>query len=261
MTDTKKLIEEARKLAEQQREEAIVKEAIELSLSPASPTVITPQEAFDGTWDSVLKIAKLQVSAAGNTPVNLATMDASTDDKKLVSNGRVYEIANYEVGLVKVIDSAGNVKDLNTIDGKTAGGNYHLVTKHYVDEMKADKAFESIEDLSGKAKTIKELYNLVEDGKWYIIDSCVLFARKKVTYPYLSGIGPLGAVQYSIRDNDEREIGNMFKDGDELGTFSVNNPVDNYDAANKKYVDDRAASEKLTLHWDDGSTDDIKVGK
>lgn len=136
MTDTKKLIEEARKLVELKKEEVI-----ESSLNPASPTPstnVSPQDMSDRIVAIIDKLASLKVSASGNAAVDIYTMDASTDDKKLVSNGRVYEIANYEVGLVKVIDSSGNVKDLNTIDGKTEGGNYHLVTKHYVDDKKAD---------------------------------------------------------------------------------------------------------------------------
>lgn len=93
MTDTKKLIEQARKLAEIQREQAIVEKAIEVSLLPAdpAPSNITPQDAFNETWDAIKKVnevkanGNLKVQSISGQQVDLSGMDGSIDDKLLPS--------------------------------------------------------------------------------------------------------------------------------------------------------------------------------
>lgn len=90
MTDTKKLIEQARKLAETQKEQAIVEQAIEVSLSPASPSNITPQDAFNETWDAIKSVGEKANRHGVTNITDLTTGDAIYN---YVEQGKIYFMA------------------------------------------------------------------------------------------------------------------------------------------------------------------------
>lgn len=244
MTDTKKLIEEARKLAEQQREEALIQEAMENSVSPAAPNPshITPQEAFDETWGAVKKVNENIDAKFTNNSDKLISNNAGTASDQ-AQIGRAFA-GNQFYGYL-----ANNVVVGSGVKGTAQFGcaNQAPATVEFATDGSAPITFGtgSTSNITIGSTQTTGVRKIVSGAVEATFDDVI-----KTTKAQVNIWGGDGTQKASISTMDGSDGNKM------LITASRANEIAAYYANQKQ---DKLTS-TLTLHWDDGSKTDIKVG-
>lgn len=245
MTDTKKLIEEARKLAEEQREEALIQEAMENSVSPAAPNPshITPQEAFDETWGAVKKVNENIDAKFTNNSDKLISNNAGTASDQ-AQIGRAFA-GNQFYGYL-----ANNVVVGSGVKGTAQFGcaNQAPTTVEFATDGSAPITFGT-----GSTSNIT-IGSTQTTGVRKIISG-----TKEATFEEI-----IDAAKQPEKANANLKVHDST--GADVNLSTMDGTTDDKKMPSVKYVDNAVSAKQdklttsLTLHWDDGTTEDIKVG-
>lgn len=227
---------------------------------------------------------EIPIDLGTSLPVNKIDPQEALDRTVAVVKKVNEKVETKASGSLKATNDGTDLVDISSMTGTS--DRTVLTTEHYVDnkvllatqdmtgvintklEGKADKAFESIKDISS-ATTQAEVYALLEVGKTYNWHGSIIRCfDKQPSQAMVRGFGVTNTNEFAMIGIWVHNTADPFTITvpADLDRLSVYTPSGDNHATNKKYVDDKVAlkqdalTKTITLHFDDNTTEDIKVG-